>query len=57
MTTIALRLQLTQLNELQAVLDALKTDITIRLRETQQQCTAATEADIEGNGMSLSSGC
>ena len=57
MTALTLRLQLAQIADIQAALDALRTDITLRLKETQQQCIAATETDIEGSGMSLSSGC
>ena len=56
MTSIALRLQLAQLNEVQAILDALKTDITIRLKEVQQCTDAQATAAMEATGINPFSG-
>lgn len=56
MTAIALRQQLAQISDIQAVLDALKTDISLRLKEAQE-CTTATDiAAMEATGTSQSSG-
>ena len=56
MTSIALRWQLARLNEIQAVLDALKISVQLQLKEIQTCTDAQATAATEATGISLSSG-
>lgn len=55
MTTHALRQQLAQIQDIQAALDALKTDISLRLKEAQK-CTDAIDTEAEATGINRLSG-
>lgn len=58
MTAHALRQQLAQIADIQAALDALKTDTSLRLKEIEKKCTTAidTEAATGATGISPFSG-
>ena len=57
MTAEALRQQLTHLADMQATLDTLKLDTSIRLKEAQKCTTAHDSVAMEAIGISPYSGC